>query len=490
MKLVVLVPSSRYLNNAGARIRYHRIAPKLAALGTELTLQDIQAFAPETTDADVVIVSKCHDPVSIVAAAILAERGILVGVDLFDDYFSQTGDSRLTRFRTWLDQMLAHCNFVLCSTQAMVEIADRYRPGIAAHLMNDPAPDLRLDDLPQILARKLRQVGERLRISVAWFGVGDNPHFPVGLYDLANFGGMVQELLRSGLEVDLRVLTNRRSLTAQGLELLRNLPVRTAIEEWSEEAETELLASSFVAFLPVSAQPFSRAKSLNRAMTALSSGCQVLSAGYPLYEKLDSLIYRDVALFIDDLARGTMRLSSKRLPVYRRLMNKLASPDGEASRLVEFLAGIERGAPHDGRLVVMHGHSTSGAAHKLVQRVGGLSVASPSCMTGLAFDVVFKATAAGLAMQVSGKAVRRVRPVLGKLVPVSDGPGGSSLEMTDARSTAPSRAAFRSDELPVPFQLAAYRSWMDEMRTRITSAFGPCRFIVSEMSPLPFSLED
>jgi hypothetical protein len=487
MKLVVLVPSSEYLNNAGARIRYRRVAPQLAARGVELTLQDIHAFAPDKTDADVVLVSKCHDPVSIVAAATLAERGIVVGVDLFDDYFSQDGDSRMARYRTWLGQMLERCSFVLCSTEAMACIADRYRPGIPAHVMNDPASELRLDDLPQILDGKLRQLKDRGSIRVAWFGVGDNPHFPIGLQDLADFGGTLQELLRSGLDVELRVLTNRRSLTARGLELLGKLPVRTTVDEWTEEGEAELLKSAFVAFLPVNGQPFSRAKSLNRAITALTSGCQVISSGYPLYAKLDPLIYRDVRRFMDDLAQGTMRLSSERLPVYRELMNEVASSDAEASRLADFLAGLERGRSDEGTLVVLHGHATSGAAHKLVQRVNGLSVASPSCMTRLGFDVIFKATATGLAMHVSEKAAKRVRPVRGKLVPAPELADEKLLELVDDRSAA-SREIVKMDELPVAFQLASYHAWMDEMRKRVTAAFGPCSFIISEMSPLPFSL--
>ena len=484
MKLVVFVPSPEYLNNAGARIRYDRIRPKLADRAVELEIQDIGGFAPDSTEADVVIISKCHDPVSIVIAAALRQRGILVGVDLFDDYFSQRQESRLSRYRTWLAQMLALCDFALCSTDTMAAVARQYRPDIAAHVMNDPAPESVID-LSSVLATKIRQMQECGTMTVGWFGVGDNPQFPIGLHDLANYGGELQELRRSGLDVNLRVLTNRRALTARGLELVAALPVPTTTAEWSEDAERELLDSAFVAFLPVNSQPFSQAKSLNRAVTALSSGCQVLSVGHPLYAQLDPLIYRDAADLVDDIAKGTLRLSPRRLTTFRRLIKKVASADVEASAFLDFLGKLEHRPLPEGRLVVLHGHSTSGAAHKLVQRLGGLSAASPACTTGLGFDVTFKATVTGVAMEVSEKAAQRVKSISRKVARVGDVATRGRLKPADDLQAA--NATMKIADVSLPLQLASYQSWMDEMRDRITETFGPCRFIVSEMSPLPFT---
>ncbi len=119
MKLSVLVPSAEYKSYAGSRIRYGRIAPALEPHGIELALEDIGEFNPLTADCDALIVSKCHDARSLVIAAILSDRGRLVGVDLFDDYFSQASDSRLSRLRNWLGQLLPGCDFALCSAAAM-----------------------------------------------------------------------------------------------------------------------------------------------------------------------------------------------------------------------------------------------------------------------------------------------------------------------------------------------------------------------------------
>lgn len=488
MKLIVLVPSADYTTYAGARIRYQRIAPRLAELGIDMALEDIKDFAPNASDADVVVISKCYDPRSLVAAAIMAGRGRLVGVDLFDDYFSQNGDSRMARFRLWLEQVLQSCAFVLTSTERMASIADSYRPGIAVHVMNDPAADFQLEQLPDILERKLAEARDGLRLTIGWFGVGDNPHFPVGLHDLAGFAGMLHRLRAGGWDVTLRILTNARALTAKGLSLIDAVPVRTELQEWSEDRERALLAAAFAAFVPVNTQPFSTAKSLNRAVTALTAGCQLLSAGYPLYRQLDELIYRDAGDLARDLERGSLRLSPRRMRLYREAMETFASAAGEASRLANFLAGLEPSKWSEGPIVLVHGHSTNGAAHKLVQAAGGLSVASPCCSVTMGFDVVFKATPGGLSMRVSEKARRRLAPeLLDKLSPVADSSGGKFLELSD--NHAPSGAAavpMTCSKLPLTFQLASYSRWMDEIRTRVTAAFAPSRMVMAETSPLPF----
>ena len=489
MKLVVLVPSPEYMNYAGARIRYQRIAIELAKRGIHLELQRINDFVPDRSDADILVVSKCHDPLSLVAVATMAARGKLIGVDLFDDYFSQAGDARMFRFRNWLKQILPACDFVLCSTDAMADVAASYRPGIVAHVMNDPAADFRLQELPRILERKLQDAREELTIKVAWFGVGDNPHFPVGLHDLASLGGMLNDLGGGGMEVKLHVLTNPRALTADGLARLNDLPVPALVGEWSEAAEEELLATSFVAFLPVNNQPFSTAKSLNRAITALTAGCQVLSAGYPLYDKLDPLIYRDAAALLSDLRKRTMRLSAGRLGLYRELMEKFASAEAEASRLAQFLSGLQHTNPEDGTLVLLHGHSTSGAAHKMVQAMNGLSVASPYCSAQLGFDVIFKATADGLVMRVSEKAAKRLQGRRGDPTSAVEVSGHRCIELGhNGAASRANGAPTALEDVPLSVQLATYSTWLEEMRMRITAAFGPCRFIVAENSQLPFSL--
>jgi hypothetical protein len=489
MKLVVVIPSSDYASWAGARIRYHRIRRELAAAGVELLLEDIASFDPFKTDCDAVCLSKCHDPKSLMVAAILSDRGTLVGIDLFDDYFSDATDSRLLRYREWLAAIIQSCDFALCSTDPLAQLVRRYHDGIPTHVLNDPAADHDVDRLADIVGKKLAEARLTRRLKVAWFGVGDNPFFPAGLPDLAAFGGILSHLSRGGMSVELTILTNGRALSAEGLSLISSLPVPTTVAEWSEDAEQRLLADALLAFLPVSGQSFSAAKSLNRAVTALSAGCQVLSVGYPLYEALDALIYRDPEGFSRDLENGSLRISGTRLDDYVARMEALASAPVEAGRLADFLFELRPGdRVHHGPLALVHGHSTRTDAHRLVQEAGGFSVASPFCSAALDFDVVFRTQPFGLEMLLSPSAARRLRP-------------GTSVELLARRKIGGSRyriashgrgalrtcgAASAAHMRPLPVQFATYKTIMHHIHELMSAAFGPVRMVMSETSRLPF----
>jgi hypothetical protein len=324
-------------------------------------------------------------------------------------------------------------------------------------------------------------------MSVAWFGVGDNPNFPVGVHDLVSFSGELRLLARRGIDVQLRVLTNARALTADRLSQLRRLPVPTNIAEWSEDAERELLRDAFVAFLPVNLQPFSTAKSLNRAVTALTAGCQVLSVGFSLYRQLESLVYRDPAALLNDVANGSLKHSPDQLAGFQEAMNAFASAAVESQGLAEFLRKVKGANATSDTLVLVHGHATNGLAHKLVQASGGLSVASPYCTAKLGFDVVFEGGLEGLRMFVSEKASKRLlgRVTLG----AEPGPAISGKKFLEVKEpdTPAARVGKRSwARAPVPFQFATYADSMHHIRRRVAEAFGPCSMLLSESSPLPF----
>jgi hypothetical protein len=488
MKVTVLVPSPQYRDYAGGRIRYGRVAQPLAESGIDMTIEDIAQFSATETGCDVLLISKCHDPRSLTAAAVVAQRGIRVGVDLFDDYFSQTSDSGLIRYRNWLTQMLGICDFALCSTAAMAEVVQRYRPGLTRHVMNDPAPEFERAKLPSVLARKAAAARDEGRVRVAWFGVGDNPRFSVGLDDLRAFSGELAALTACGLGVELNVLTNTRSLTAEGLALVKHLPVRTEIQEWTEQRERSLLNESFAAFLPVSAQSFSIAKSLNRAVTALSAGCQILSAGYPLYRPFDRLIYRDAAALGGDLLKGELRFSSASVDEYCSIVAELASAEEEGSRLATFLSSLPAPAPSPGPLVLVHGHTTNGLAHKLAHAVGGLSVASPFATAPLGYDVIFRGAAPRLTMWVSQKTAQRLAPrpgvKFGGTETINDHKFVEVREPGDKPVDAPA-----VNPMPtLALQLAEYTTAMDEIGRRLDRAFEPSRVLFAETSSLPFDV--
>lgn len=399
MRICTVIPYPDYAMNAGARIRYQRLVEPLHRLGHDIVLKPLEAFSGvgDITDG-AYLLSKCHDAGSLLLAHQARSRGRLVGIDLFDDYFSHGEDSRFAHLRRWLSQMVGACDFILCSTPAMQAVARRFAAHLPVHVLNDPCPPCDADDLGRRMEAKRDRRETSRHLRVAWFGIGDNPHFPAGLADLVSWGDVLARLRVHGLETRLRILTNRRALTPDVLEAIGQLPIPFAIDEWSEAAEAALLAESDVAFLPVNGQPFSVAKSLNRAVTALCAGAQVLSAGYPLYAPLDPFIYRDPAELVADVLRGTTRLRPDTAGACVRLIAELADPDQEATRLAAFLAGFAPAAPaspHGAdaarpRWGVVYGNESSPLVHKIARRLGAISIGTPFADADRDYDVAVR----------------------------------------------------------------------------------------------------
>ena len=391
MKICVLAASASNLATAGVRVRYRRIEGPLSELGHELTVLPITEFKrPQHFKHDVYIISKCYDARALVAARLIAARGGALGVDLFDDYYSQISDSRLTWRREWLTALLASADFMLCSTPAMQAIAQRIAPNHPAHILNDPYARLDRRAVAAALARKLERLHQTRTLRLGWFGVGHNPYFSVGLADLAAFGGELARLRTSRFDVRLEILTNRRAVTAEALAALRRLALPFELDEWSEEREAMLLERCTACFLPVNAQSFSVVKSLNRAVTALTVGTQVLSAGYPLYESLGEFIYRDAGQLLADLEDRRPLLRPETLESFAHLMESCASPSAEAYKLSAFLQQFShRPTTQMPALAVVHGPYSKRDTHQFVQSMGGLSVASPFAKQHLPYDVRF-----------------------------------------------------------------------------------------------------
>lgn len=507
MKITFVIPSPEFLASAGARIRYLRMLPLAEKAGHEIQLVPIANWATLDDPGDVIIFSKCFDARAIVAAAKCRREGRTVGVDLFDDYFTQSSDSRMTLYRTWLDQILQHAQFAVCSTARMASVVTERSPGFPTHIFNDPASDIRESTLPQVLAAKRENALASKRISLAWFGIGDNPFFSVGLDDLAAFGGQLTPLLDRGWEIELTVLTNARSLSADRIVMLKCLPFPVKLEIWSENRESELLLDSLCCFLPVNAQPFSIAKSLNRAVSALTAGCQVIWAGYPLYEQLGPLIYADPEHFASDLESGTLRHSPQRFETYLALLRRLADLENEVDGFLHFLTthrslgtdsnSCDQTATSAAVLVLVHGLQTNGEAHKAAQRDGILSVGTPFSPPSLTYDVLFFGRIAGgdLDMLISEQVMPRLLPGLADRTQ----PFGRvnkrdyrllSFKTSDLRECFDQNGGSINSlhfwaQAPLPVVLAAYAGIFAKVKAQLQAAFGPVNMIISESSKLP-----
>ena len=433
MKIVVAVASADALRQAGVRIRYKRMASEIAAAGHQLavvTLAEVDKLAKPPT---ILLLSKCYDARSVLVARSLSMAGTIIGIDLFDDIFSYSDDSRFAVHRAWMRDIQPALDIILVSTDRMARIASAIAPGVAVHVMNDPACVVDLDRLAVRLAQKAAAARDQRVLDVAWFGIGDNPHFAVGLSDVAAYSYMLADLRSAGWEVRLRLLTNRRALSGDGLAFIHRIPFDVIPEEWSEAAEADLLESSLIAFLPVSAQPFSIAKSLNRAVTAFQHGTQILSAGYPLYQPFSSLVYRSTWELLEDLDRDTLRFRGETLGSFTDLVHSHADAAIEAGKLIEFFT-LRNPGDHDPERsqILLFGTGMPAVIRDFADRHGALTAASPYVENVAQADIGFAVAAEQGIVKValSPKACSYLAPQsFGRLSPLADMDGCRWLEV-------------------------------------------------------------
>lgn len=495
MRVCVAVSNKAYLAQAGVRIRYQRIQAHFRSRGWVFDIEEVGLLTKERiVKYDSVIISKIYDVRAIVLARSVSSMAKLVGVDLFDDYFSQDDDARFCRLRDWLARILNVADFALCSTDRMKVVALDYKL-LPCHVLNDPAElELCESNFKKIVAKKANQLTSARELRILWFGIGSNPHFPVGIHDLAAFGASLGYLVDSNYLIRLDILTNANSLPLNLMAQLKNLPVSYRLFEWTLELETELLERANVCFIPVNFQAFSRAKSLNRAVTALAFGCQLLSPGFGLYEAFDDLIYRDSAEFKRDLVAADFKVSNQHFDRVQALFQQHADSRVEFRALANFLFGqaLDRVLPALDKpplmLVVLHGRKTLGDGHKYVRKMGGYSVASPYCDARLNFDIRFvRSDDGGVVCLVSDKQVAQ----LAKLTSVNTRAYGKILDTnyiavaSEFWSFIPRTNLSGSDIVTF---LADFGSAVEVCTKMLEELLPNCYVVVSELTELPWQL--
>ncbi len=474
MRLAIVLPKVD-VASAGTRIRYARLQAAFEDLGHTLTLNTLDDLIadPALTD-DAYLISKIRDVRSVVLAHRLRAAGKHVGIDIFDDYYSHVDDSRFVHVRTWFDQIAPLLTFALTSTARMEMRLERLLPGLPRHRLNDPFTPWDHDSVAKRCAAAAQEARHSRTLRVLWFGIGNNPHFSVGLSDLCNYGHVLRELERAPWRVELTVLTNRRALTADILTRLARIGVATRIEIWSEAREAELLGATTLAFLPVNAQRFSTTKSLNRAVTALTAGAQVLSVGFPLYADLDPFLYRDGDAFLADLEADRLRLREATLPGRDAALAECGKASTEAAALATFFAALPEPAPlADGPFAVVFGRGVKPDVVAAVARGGGLTVATSLAPGKLAYDVRVR----DKDVVLSAAAAAALRPILSDAPRLlDDNSGRSTLALT-----ALGLPVLRRIPATGPHAFALYRAEVTRVRAVLAELFEPSTtFILSE----------
>ena len=143
--------------------------------------------------------------------------------------------------------------------------------------------------------------------------------------------------LENNSTVNFTILTNERALTAKNLMRISRLPIQPKLDIWTESKEISYLVDSHLAFMPVSHQNFSIAKSSNRCLTALTYGCQVLSNGFDLYSDFTELIYSSTRDLLEDYQKSSFKFNPSTIPAFESLCNNSYDGESEVNKFLEFV---------------------------------------------------------------------------------------------------------------------------------------------------------
>jgi hypothetical protein len=376
-------------SNAGFRIRYKPVIDFLEKLGHEIHIKSINEDL-FSNNYNFVIFIKCYNFKSVLIANDLSKRGVFVGVDLFDNYFSDFENINLKKFRIWLKRIIGHCSFVICSTNLLLLEIKSYIGSTPVYIMNDSVEKPSYQIIEELVKKKIKWFIKNKTVNIAWYGMGDNPYFDVGLDDLISYIGEIERLQYSiynlNYIVSLEILTNKRALTLTNLKKLNGLNIKYTIHEWTKEKEDELLTRALLVFLPVSYQAFSKVKSLNRALTALCSGANVFSVGFPLYQCINSWIYTDGDNFIKDLSKNELKLNNFNIKKMLTDISKVSDVELEAVMLTNYLNSVKLRGNSKNYLYITHKNPDI-KLHKILSKHGHISAATEFCNKNFNFDL-------------------------------------------------------------------------------------------------------
>jgi hypothetical protein len=413
-RICVVIQSEAFRSSAGVRIRYDRFIDGCFGTDTQILVRPLAEIVAAPLDCDAYIFCKTFSSVAIAFAQRIKAHGRIVAQDLFDDYFSQCDDERLFQYRNWMRQIEPFTDVALCTTPRMAEVIAEFLPHSPIIVIEDPIDDFNPIRIAALVDRKIERARRTRHLKLAWFGIGDNPLFPVGIADLTSPAMLSQiaAFKTQGWDTSLTVATNQRALSADGLADLRRCPLPVELVEWSEAVERDVLAAADVALLPVGTQGFSRAKSMNRAVTALNQGCQILSIGEPLYAGLAPFIYRTAEDVLLDLEAGSALLTGSSVPALTSILAKRANAfDAGATFAEAVLTACPRPCPP--LLAVVHGWQSEIATHKLACGPGAVSVRSPFCQAAWNFGVRFDLDGDRIVGRVSAAIADRLQlPIL------------------------------------------------------------------------------
>jgi hypothetical protein len=276
----------KYSDPSVASVRLRCLLPMKALQDKGFQIQLFQRHHAYST----VIYSKRYGPADFCEAAALRQAGTKIIFDLCDNHFHTHPWNSETRY--WLMSMLTLANHVVVSTQQLYEEVTAHKPGLSSlHVIGDPVEENLDAELTPWWSRwwheqKYQQLKTEVydfpkrRAALVWFGIHGTPGQECGMSDLSRIRDVLHNVNRD-FPMSLTCISNHQS---KFRNLTRDWKIPCHYLPWAAWTFQRALRLHDICVLPISHNPFTRCKSNNRLVTALSHGLGVVADSIPSYE--------------------------------------------------------------------------------------------------------------------------------------------------------------------------------------------------------------
>lgn len=371
MTNIIWIVENNDPGNAGVEIRLKPIVKRLEDLSAYVKVQTyrdlhIQLLDDANIDKNLFFVlSKPSKPEYISYILALQARGCLVGIDIFDNYYSPSLALRHFGVQCVWNNALINADFCIFSTSFLA----RYASAVSirkklSFVICDPVDSNQGSITRNLKKDKWTQLSLlKQEVRVAWFGIDANPYFEVGLADIYRNIPKLLEIKDSIIKtmgpqamMKFSICTKKTKHMEPLLSALWSLGIPAQFIEWSKVACAELLFNTHIVFLPTNNEIFSLSKTHNRLVDSIANNCisYISSNGLYAWLKGDLCIDSpsDLICFLQKNCTDTdiEILRKKTMDRFEYMINK----EDQLSDFVSYLkSNPSSSMHHDGRIALI-----------------------------------------------------------------------------------------------------------------------------------------